>query len=79
MNRFLLIIIVITFNISMLSQPLNNSGVKVLSNTTIFPKGYVEACHASTIVEQHQVILSPRGLPVLMKGQKMSVYGYHFI
>ncbi|MEJ2614522.1 MAG: exo-alpha-sialidase [Ignavibacteriaceae bacterium] len=33
------------------SQPLNNSQVKVITDTTIFPAGSLGSCHASTIVE----------------------------
>lgn len=33
------------------SQPLNNSKVKVILDTTIFPAGKLGSCHASTIVE----------------------------
>ncbi len=39
------------FNTAPYSQPLNNSHVKVILDTTIFPVGTVKACHASTIAE----------------------------
>ena len=38
-------------NILLFAQPLNNSGVKVIMDTTIFPLGSLGSCHASTIVE----------------------------
>jgi alpha-L-fucosidase len=38
-------------NVNIYSQPLNNANVEMVSETTIFPDGTFEACHASTIVE----------------------------
>jgi predicted neuraminidase len=42
---------IIAIQILIYSQELNNSQVKVIIDTTIFPQGKVNACHASTIVE----------------------------
>ncbi len=52
MNHFrnILLFIVVT-NILVYSQPLNNSRVTVILDTTIFQQGTFGACHASTIAE----------------------------
>jgi alpha-L-fucosidase len=47
----LLLFFVIMNNVNISSQPLNNAYVEVISDTTIFPDGTFDACHASTIVE----------------------------
>lgn len=51
MNYFRIIWLVAIGNVIMYSQPLNNSQINVILNTTIFPQGTFEACHAGTIVE----------------------------
>ncbi len=46
-----ILLITILGSIMLHSQPLNNSEVKIISDTDIFPSGALGSCHASTIVE----------------------------
>lgn len=47
----IILLFTVLSNIIIYSQPLNNSQVKVITDTTIFPAGGLGSCHASTIVE----------------------------
>ena len=51
MNYIRILLFVVLNSVIVLSQPLNNSRVKVVIDTTIFPQGMFGGCHASTIVE----------------------------
>ncbi|MFZ0453771.1 MAG: hypothetical protein WAM24_08455, partial [Ignavibacteriaceae bacterium] len=46
-----ILLITILSSIMLHSQPLNNSEVKIISDTDIFPSGALGSCHASTIVD----------------------------
>ncbi len=50
-NYFYIILLFALSNIIAYSQSLNNSKVKTIIDTTIFPAGELGSCHASTIVE----------------------------
>ena len=51
-NYFYKVLLLVGLNsIMAYSQPLSNSQIKVITDTTIFPAGALGSCHASTIVE----------------------------